>query len=119
MITPCPKTPNCVSSVDTDVRHFIHPLRFADNTEEAQLRLLNILSQLKRVRVVKNEENLIQAEFISSVFRFVDDVKFHFDDHKKIAHVKSSSRVGFSDFGVNRRRVESIRKKFNQVETDV
>ena len=61
-------------------------------------------------------EDFIRAEFVSAIFRFVDDVEFYLDDRKKVIHVKSASRVGYSDLGVNRRRVENIRKKFNQNE---
>ena len=53
---------------------------------------------------------------MSSVFGFVDDVEFYFDDCKKTIHVKSASRTGFYDLGVNRRRVEKIRKRFDQKE---
>ena len=116
MIKPCSKAPNCVSSVDTGKRHFIHPLRYEGSAKDEQYRLLNILNELNRVRVVTFEKNFIQAEFISSVFGFVDDVKFFFDDSKKIIHVRSASRLGFSDFGANRRRIEKIRKRFDEVE---
>ena len=113
-ITPCPKTPNCVSSVDTGRGHFIKPLNFTGSAKDAQYRLLNILNDLNRARVITFEENVIQVEFISTVLGFVDDVEFHFDDIKKIVHVKSASRVGFSDLGVNRRRIEKIRKQFEK-----
>ena len=116
MITPCPKTPNCVSSVETGQRHFVEPLRFADSAKDAQYRLLRILNDLKRVRVVTFEENVIKAEFLSSIFGFVDDVEFYFDDRKKIIHVKSASRLGFSDLGTNRRRIEMIRRRFENKE---
>lgn len=110
---PCPKTPNCVSSIDTSTGHFIQPLEFSGSARDTQYKLLQILNRFKGARVVTFEENIIEAEFISSIFRFVDDVKFYLDDRKKIIHVKSASRVGFSDLGVNRRRIEKIR---NQLE---
>ena len=113
-MTPCPKTPNCVSSVDTDPKHFIQPLQFVGKATEAHERLLKILYSLKRVRVVAFGEDFIQAEFVSAIFRFVDDVEFYLDDRNKVIHVKSASRVGYSDLGVNRRRVENIRKRFDQ-----
>jgi apolipoprotein D and lipocalin family protein len=118
MITSCPSTPNCVSSIDRDRKHFIQPLRFAGSVKDAQSRLLNILSELKRARIVTIENDFIEAEFTSFVFRFVDDVEFYFDDRHKVIHVKSASRVGYSDLGVNRRRVEKIRKLFNQKENN-
>ena len=114
LITPCPNTPNCVSSIDTTRGHFVPPLEFTGSARDAQHKLLKILNNSKGARVVTFEENLIEAEFISAIFRFVDDVKFYLDDHKKIIHVKSASRVGFSDLGVNRRRVERIRKELEQ-----
>jgi uncharacterized protein (DUF1499 family) len=67
---------------------------------------------MNRVRVVMLEDDYIHAEFVSSVFRFVDDVEFYFDDEQKLIQVKSASRVGYSDLGVNRRRIEKIRKQF-------
>ena len=114
MITPCPDSPNCVSSVDTDQMHIVHPLRFAGSGKEAQYRMMRILDGFSRARVVTFEKDIIQAIFISSLLGFVDDVEFYFDDRKKIIHVKSASRVGFSDLGVNRRRIEKIRKRFDQ-----
>jgi uncharacterized protein (DUF1499 family) len=86
------------------------------SAKEAQYRLLNILSELKRARVVTVEDNFIGAEFTSFVFRFVDDIEFYCDDRHKVIHVKSASRVGYSDLGINRRRVEKIRKLFNRKE---
>ena len=77
-----------------------------------QHKLLEILHSFNRVRVVRIEEGYIHAEFVSAVFGFVDDVGFYFDDEKKIIHIKSASRSGYFDFGVNRRRMEKIRKLF-------
>ena len=71
---------------------------------------------MNRVRVVKLEDNYIHAEFISFIFRFVDDVEFYFDDEQKLIQIKSASRVGYSDLGVNRRRIEKIRKQFETAE---
>jgi len=113
-LTPCPKTPNCVSSLAEDKQHFIEPIPYAGETAVAQHELLEILHSFKRVRVVRLEEDYIHAEFVSSVFRFVDDVEFAFDDVKKIIQVKSASRTGYSDLGVNRRRIEKIRELFEE-----
>jgi uncharacterized protein (DUF1499 family) len=118
-ITPCPKTPNCVSSVDTDPKHFIQPLQFVGKATDARERLLKILYSLKRVRVVASGKDFIRAEFVSAIFRFVDDVEFYLDDRNKVIHVKSASRVGYSDLGVNRRRVENIRERFDRGEKGI
>jgi apolipoprotein D and lipocalin family protein len=114
MPTACPSTPNCVSSVDRDPKHFVEPLRITGSIKDAHDRLLGILSNFNRARVVANEDYFISAEFTSLVFRFVDDVEFYFDEPDKIIHLKSASRVGYSDLGVNRRRIEKIRKQFDQ-----
>ena len=113
MITPCPKTPNCVSSLDMDRRQFVEPFHFTGSAKDAMEKLVNIISDFKRARVVSVNENLIQAEFTSLFFRFVDDAEFFFDERKKIIHVKSASRIGYSDLGVNRRRIENIRKRLD------
>ena len=111
-LTPCPESPNCVSSLAKDKKHFIEPIPYSGENAATQHKLLEILHSFNRARVVRIEEGYIHAEFVSSIFRFVDDVEFYFDDEKKIIHIKSASRTGYFDFGVNRRRMEKIRKLF-------
>jgi uncharacterized protein (DUF1499 family) len=118
LIKPCPLSPNCVSSLETDKGHAIDPIRFAGSSTDAQYRMLHILNGLKRTRVLSFEDNAIEAEFVSSIFGFVDEVVFLFDDRKKVIHVRSASRIGFSDLGVNRRRMERIRKLFEKGESN-
>jgi uncharacterized protein (DUF1499 family) len=67
---------------------------------------------MKRSRIVKTEDTYIHAEFTSAIFRFVDDVEFYLDDTAKTIHMRSASRVGKSDFGVNRKRMEKVRAHF-------
>ena len=108
----CPKTPNCVSSHAKDEKHFIQPILFIGTSQEAQSRLLEILIEWKGTNIVVSQDNYIRAEFTSKVFRFVDDVEFYFPETgtKEITiHFRSASRVGKSDFGVNRKRIEQIR----------
>ena len=116
VIAPCPSTPNCVSSIDRDRKHFIESLHFTGPAREARLRLLDVLGSLERTHVKTSKANYIHAETVSAVMRFVDDLEFFFDDRQKFIHVKSASRAGYSDLGVNRRRVEKIRKRFNERE---
>jgi uncharacterized protein (DUF1499 family) len=73
-----------------------------------------VLSSLKRTRVEIVEKNYIHAESVSGIFRFVDDVEFLFGDRQKVIQIKSASRVGYFNLGVNRRRIEKIRTQFNQ-----
>jgi uncharacterized protein (DUF1499 family) len=109
-LSPCPDSPNCVSSQSTDEAHLIEPLHYSGRPADARQKLIDILESINRVRFAKVERDYIHAEFRSSVFRFVDDVKFWFPPDKPIIHVKSASRKGYYDFGANRRRVERLRE---------
>ena len=68
--------------------------------------------------MVRIEEDYIHAEFVSYFFKFVDDVEFYFDPAQKLIQVRSASRTGYSDLGVNRRRIEAIREQFDQKESN-
>ena len=117
-LRPCPATPNCVSSLAGDQKHFIEPISYEGESAVAQQELLAVLDSLKRARMVRVEEGYIHAEFVSSIFRFVDDVEFYFDSSIKLIQVRSASRTGYSDLGVNRRRIEAIRERFDQKESN-
>lgn len=109
-LTPCPSSPNCVSSQSQDADHHVKPFQYKGSFIEAKARLLQVIEGMARVRVRAVEDDYVRAEFTSRVFRFVDDVEFYFDRDHKVVHVRSASRVGYSDLGVNRRRVEKIRQ---------
>jgi uncharacterized protein (DUF1499 family) len=113
--SPCPDSPNCVSSQSADKAHFIEPLHYAGSIAEARQKLIDILENTKRVRLVKAETDTIHAEFRSLIFQFIDDVEFYFPPNQAIIHVKSASRKGYYDFGANRRRVERLRSKFQSL----
>jgi uncharacterized protein (DUF1499 family) len=111
-MSPCPKSPNCVSSLSEDESHQVEPLTYNGPLEEAREKLISVINSMKRSKVVIAEDYYIHATFTSFLFRFVDDVEFSFDDARKIIDVRSASRTGYSDLGVNRRRVEEIRQRF-------
>jgi len=111
-LSPCPDSPNCVSSLAEDKKHFIEPILYKGDSTVVRQKLLEILYSFKRVRVVELDDSYVHAEFRSFVFGFVDDVEFYFDDVQKIIHMKSASRTGYFDFGVNRRRIEKIKQLF-------
>jgi uncharacterized protein (DUF1499 family) len=115
-LMPCPETPNCVSSQATDKEHFIEPIAFTGTREDAQERLLQILKGSERSKISVVQENYIRVEFTSALFRFVDDVEFYLprsESGKIVIHARSASRIGYSDLGANRSRIEKIRTKFN------
>ena len=116
-LTPCPKTPNCVNSQAVGEKQYIQPFRYAGTRQEARARLLQILDSSKRAKILTARENYIRAEFTSALFRFVDDVEFYFPEERageKVIHIRSASRIGYSDLGANRKRIERIRSKFEK-----
>jgi len=113
MLQPCPASPNCVSSLASDPDHAIKPFTFDTPPEQAWERLKAVLGTGKRVTLVTEENGYLHAEFRSLIFRFVDDVEFVLSPETWLIHVRSASRTGHSDFGVNRKRIERLREKFN------
>ena len=112
-LAPCPDSPNCVSTQSTDAKHGIDPIVYTTSMEEARDRLEKIVRAMPRTKVVRQEEDYMHLECSSRLLRFVDDVEFWFDDANKVIHCRSASRKGYSDLGVNRKRVEQIREQFN------
>ena len=111
-LRPCPDTPNCVCSMDPAAAHHVEPLAFPGDPDEALTRLKAVLANQTRTRLVTEEADYLHAECSSLIFRFVDDLEFSLDRLEKKIHVRSASRAGKYDFGVNRRRVEAIRRAF-------
>ena len=111
-LSPCPKSPNCVSSLSKDKSHYVEPLSYKVSPEKAREKLITVINSMKRSEIVTAEMNYIHATFKSGLFRFVDDVEFLFDDQRKVIDLRSASRTGYSDLGVNRKRVEEIRQRF-------
>lgn len=111
-LRPCPSTPNCVCSQNPPGRGAIAPLAFQQSPERAMEALRGVVEGLARTRVIRASRDYLYAEVRSRLFGFVDDLEFHCDRRQRLIHVRSASRVGYSDLGVNRRRVEAIRKDF-------
>ncbi len=108
---PCPSSPNCVSSYAQD-SHKIAPIQHALSIEQAQARLLSTLSQFHEAKLTFQEPGYVRYEFTSRFFGFVDDVEFLI--LPSTIEVRSASRLGYSDLGVNRKRIEAIRKAFTE-----
>jgi uncharacterized protein (DUF1499 family) len=99
-LAPCPRSPNCVSSDAADAEHGIAPLALA--AREA-------VAALPRTRIVSEGGDSLHAECRSALFRFVDDLELQLRPAEGVIAVRSASRIGYSDLGVNRRRVEALR----------
>jgi uncharacterized protein (DUF1499 family) len=111
-LPPCRRTPNCVSTQATDPAKKMDPIPYAGTLDEAREWLLRVLQAYPRTTVVQESPVSLKAECRSRIFRFVDDVDFVLDDRTKAIHFRSASRLGRRDFGVNRRRMESLRRRF-------
>ena len=107
-LAPCPDKPNCVSSQAIDSKHSIEP--FKPVGLEPMDQLARVLKEMPRVNIVKETPVYLHVTFRSKIFRFVDDVEFLYIPEEQVIHVRSASRVGYNDFGVNRDRVEKIRR---------
>jgi uncharacterized protein (DUF1499 family) len=111
-LAPCPETPNCVSTHATDPEHRIAPLTYEGSMDRAMQRLVGVIESMERTEIIARTEDYLYVEFTSAFWRFVDDVEFSFDHDKKVIHFRSASRLGKSDLGVNRERMERIRARF-------
>jgi uncharacterized protein (DUF1499 family) len=108
-LTSCPTSPNCVVSQNGDEKHAIDPIPYHGDRDKAKETLLKVLTVVPRTEVVEETDNYIHALSKSRIFKFTDDVEFYFPTDENVIHVRSASRVGESDLGVNKRRIEQIR----------
>jgi uncharacterized protein (DUF1499 family) len=108
-LAPCPGSPNCVSSDATDSGHAVDALAVEGAFEEAWKGLRALLEETPRVRVARAEPDYLHAVFTTRIMRYRDDVEFHARPESREIAVRSASRVGYSDMGANRNRVEWIR----------
>ncbi len=116
-LAPPRRTPNNVSSQtdkQADAQHYIEPLRYTGDARQAWTALGRIVAGMARVKVVKAEPNYLYAEFTSKLMGFVDDTEFYLDERAGVIQVRSASRLGRGDHGVNRGRIEYIRSKLAQ-----
>jgi uncharacterized protein (DUF1499 family) len=109
----CPGTPNCVCSESDKAGEHVDPLPFKGSPEKAWELLKLTVSAMGGT--VRNEEaGYLWTTFLVPVLGFTDDVEFRLDASAGVIHVRSASRLGYSDLGVNRMRVEQLRAEFNR-----
>jgi uncharacterized protein (DUF1499 family) len=114
MLASCPPTPNCVSSQSQYLEHYIKPLTYSGNPQQAFANLKQIIQDRERANLIGDTDNYIYAEFTSKWMGFVDDVEFYLNENAGEIDIRSASRLGESDLGVNRQRIEKIRNQFNR-----
>jgi len=112
-LAPCGRRLNCVSSqADAgDAQRHVAPIAFRGSAEAAMAAVRRAVESMPRAIVVRQAGDYLHAEFRSRWIGFVDDVEFACDERAGLLHVRSASRVGRRDFGVNRARVESLRAR--------
>jgi uncharacterized protein (DUF1499 family) len=113
-MAPCPESPNCVSSEAADAAHAVAPFELAAAPERAWAAAREAVAELPRTRIAEERPGYLRAVCRSRLLRFADDLELELrTDPDRIA-VRSASRVGYSDLGVNRRRVESLRARLRE-----
>lgn len=110
-LLPCPNTPNCVCSQSQEAEHKIAPLSYSSAPDQAMETLKRVVLSFPKSQVITESEDYLHAEFSSALMGFVDDVEFYLDRAANVIQVRSAARLGKSDLGVNRKRVEQIRAK--------
>ncbi|MBN1261957.1 MAG: DUF1499 domain-containing protein [Anaerolineae bacterium] len=113
-LAPCPESPNCVSTWAQDEIHRMEPAPFATPAAQAHAKLLEIIHALPRTRIVTDTPTYVYAEFRTPTFYFIDDVEFVIDEEAGVIHFRSASRLGYSDLGLNRRRLEEISNQLRE-----
>ncbi len=114
-VQTCPSSPNCVSSNPlTDDDHHVLPFRIEGSPTASMEQLRQALLAEAGLRIVEDTGTLIRAQATSKLFHFVDDLVFQLDPEKRVIQVRSASRVGYWDMGVNRKRIETLRQKIAQ-----
>ena len=116
-LVPCPNTPNCVNSQSSDAKNSIEPLTYNSTPAEAMADLNTAIQAMKRTKIITENNNYLYAEFTIPIIGFVDDVEFYLDEQAKVIHVRSASRLEQSDLGVNRKRIETIRRKLKELKS--
>ncbi len=113
-LPPCPDSPNCVTSQTKTVKQAVRPLTYSTKRATAFAKIKQIVSNQDNATIVAETIDYLHVEFRSKFMGFVDDMEFWFPEDQPLIHVRSAARLGYSDFGVNRKRVQQIRALFEK-----
>ncbi|MDJ0623940.1 MAG: DUF1499 domain-containing protein [Desulfocapsaceae bacterium] len=111
-LLPCPDTPNCVSTAESREKYSISPLTYRGTREQAISELKIIVEEMTDTKLHQEREGYLWWECRSKIFGFVDDLEMYLPVQQPLIYIRSASRVGYSDFGVNRKRVDKIKQRF-------
>lgn len=114
-LASCSKKPNCVSTENHNLNRRMLPMSYGNlSLGEAKSLLLDVIHTMPRVEVKEEASGDIHVEYRTFVFEFFHDAEFNFDDVKKEVHFRSATRIGFADFGSNKRWLQSVYARFLQ-----
>jgi len=115
LLLSCPKSPNCVLSQASDLKHLIHPIHYTSSVEIAKERLNQVILSMVDTRIITQNKVYWHVEFTTRWLRFIDDVEFYFPESEALIHLRSASRSGYWDLGVNRKRTKEIHSRFEEL----
>ncbi len=113
-LPPCPDSPNCVSSLATDDSHRVEPFELDVDPDDAWRTAEAVVRALPRTEIVSLTDRSLRAVCTTALLRFRDDLALELDRENRRIDVRSASRVGYSDLGANRRRVEALRRALRE-----
>ena len=108
----CPESPNCVYSKATDSEHKIAPIAAHGGEDKVMVDLSNSIESMQGGKVIEIKGPYLYAQFTSKIMRFIDDLECYYDKDNGLIQIRSASRIGYSDLGANRKRVEELRNIF-------
>ena len=114
LLAACTDRNNCVSSDATEAKHAIAPFRLKAPPADAWSELKRVIEATPDTRIVQATPDYLNAEFTTGRLRFTDDVEFLLRPQQNEIAVRSASRFGYYDFGVNRERVEALRARLRE-----
>ena len=116
-LKPLPTSPNGVSSYASpdDKQHHIEPLPLLNSPEESLTHLVGLLEDRSDAEIIEQTDRYIRVEFTTRWLGFVDDAEFLIDEPAGVVQLRSASRLGHSDLGVNRKRIESLREQWTKL----
>jgi uncharacterized protein (DUF1499 family) len=109
---PCPESPNCVCSLDTDEEHGIKALPMHADAAATTAALKAVIAEMPRTKLLEEAPNYLRFQFTSGLMRYKDDLELHLVPEQGRVEVRSASRIGHSDLGANRARVEELRERY-------
>lgn len=115
-LAPCPDSPNCVSSDAQNTRHAVAPMHLVADPATGWTAIQEIINQMPRTKIIEATDRYLHITFKSRLWGFIDDLELKLDPQTNIISIRSASRSGKYDFGVNRRRVEDLRNQLKASE---